>query len=249
MERVCPAKWLESVPTAKPTRMEIMNNALRSSATRLMNYSFVVALCILVVFVVSIPILKALNSSNPMLMNVATAASAPQMQRLAKVVESPQIKPTAESATVSPSVVEMTPMDTIVPTPTVTTDKKSRPLPKYRPYTVRPGDRLSTLDSGWADTCRINRQLGKNGIRDDCKLIAGADIVLPTAIVEQIATTQKRYEEHLRIALAGNPQQHTTTARMCTISNSTTERCPDDCISVANTCQVLVTYMVVPMIS
>ena len=60
----------------------------------------------------------------------------------------------------------------------------------YRTYTVQPGQTLSRLDpEGWQHTCDINKQLGNIKMRD-CKIIAGASILLPVAIV--IALSQEQ---------------------------------------------------------
>ncbi len=72
----------------------------------------------------------------------------------------------------------------------------------YRAYIVQPGQTLSRLDpEGWQHTCDINKQLGNIKMRD-CKITAGASILLPVAIVIALSQEQAPQVAHLAVTQA-----------------------------------------------
>ncbi len=90
--------------------------------------------------------------------------------------------------------VSVTPVYSTAATLTKTTSVGERQK-KYTSHTVQPHEMLSKLDPiGWQHTCKVNQQLGR--IKNDCRLVAYATILLPVAVVARLESNERMVAQH-----------------------------------------------------
>ncbi len=127
----------------------------------------------------------------------ALSASAQKAPPIAATL--PTVQPAAVITAVTADVASQS-QSTVVRA-SLRTTTYANPLPgTFREYVVQRGDELARLNpNGWQHTCVINVQRGFIKA-SDCKIIAGATILLPVAIVIALSQEQTPQVAHLAVA-------------------------------------------------